>query len=295
MSGAVHSDALKRFRRKWNASDNESAVANACSSLTAPWVRLPPVDPVTIATKVGAKVTTLPNSSSSLGNHGALKVRDGNWHIGVPANLSPERRRFSIAHEIGHILLFNAVADSPALVRELGSTAIHPQVERLCNLAAAHILMPSKSVFGDLSELGTSTARNILNDLSTRYYVSYEAMARRIPEVLPEWTLIIWEYRTDHPKGPAWRTARSQPRTGGAYIPDGLSSGRLSPDIVTQSATHGFSYAPVVEFKSPSVTVLLDAKAWRSRRSSMIPLHDDLPQKFDPLEKVFLISRFQRG
>lgn len=93
----------------------------------------PPIDPTTIALKYGAQVNVVPGKrkvNGKLEDHGRLSVRERRWRIEVPLEMSTERRRFSIAHEIGHILLFDAVAEHPHLVQQLRSQDLWMRVSR---------------------------------------------------------------------------------------------------------------------------------------------------------------------
>lgn len=79
------------------------------------------------------------------------KNSDGRYSILVNANDSPERQRFTIAHEIAHYLyhrdlIGDGVADSPAYrapnPEVYGSTRLQQRHETQANQFAANILMP---------------------------------------------------------------------------------------------------------------------------------------------------------
>jgi hypothetical protein len=86
--------------------------------------------------------------------------------------------RFSIAHEIAHIL-FNDCADE---VRNRGVVEVQPQsdswqLEVLCNIGAAELLMP----LGSFSELaGEELSIRSANDLRKRFDISMEACLIRL-------------------------------------------------------------------------------------------------------------------
>jgi hypothetical protein len=279
--------ALGAFRRKWDADTNEEAVALATRSAAGHLGRLGAVDPVAVAQDHGARVLVQPWGPRREVEHGSLSVRDGQWCIEVPTEITAERRRFSIAHEIGHILIYEAVADEPALVREVNAPVLRPVVEFLCNLAAANLLMPveaTRSLIADYPDMNAQ----MLPELAEHFFVSYEAMARRIVELDDRWELVVWDWTTDHPRGAAWRTSPSQSRTGRSFVPAGMSSSRLNPDIVRRAADDGFAASDVVAFESSAKRVFFDARAWRNRRRTSIPLTADLERG---TEKVFLLAR----
>jgi len=62
-----------------------------------------PVDPVVLANRLGIKVSNAVFSESSLS--GMIAKRDNNVSLLVNSNDLPYRKRFTIAHELGHSLL----------------------------------------------------------------------------------------------------------------------------------------------------------------------------------------------
>ncbi|WP_407681244.1 ImmA/IrrE family metallo-endopeptidase [Pseudarthrobacter equi] len=199
-------------------------------------------------------------ADGSLEDHGRLSVREKRWRIEVPWELSTERRRFSIAHEIGHILLFDAVAENPQLVQQLRGRELWARVERLCNIGAANLLMPAATYRAAVDPLLPPNRRTI-SAMAARFQVSLSAVARRIAEVQPEWSVIFWELAMTHPKGAAWRTAGLQHRGGTSFLPSGMSSSRLQPDIVSQAAVAGEASAQNVLADLPGVGIMEDAWA----------------------------------
>jgi Zn-dependent peptidase ImmA (M78 family) len=80
-----------------------------------------------------------------------LVVKDGHGVIGVNANHHPNRRRFSVAHEIGHYLLHRDSASvfvdaTPVFFRDGTSSAGTEQQEVEANAFAAELLMPAAAV-----------------------------------------------------------------------------------------------------------------------------------------------------
>lgn len=239
-------------------------MAKATAQTTADFTSVLPIDPGALASRFGASVSIMGGGrrSDQLGAHGELTVKDGRWHIRVPRELQKVRQRFSIAHEIGHILLFTAVAKDPRLIRELRSEVLYPTVERLCDAGAAQLLMPT-TVFADAVANFGRPARAMVEDLAARFNVSLEAAARRVTEVLAEWSVMFWEMSTTHPRGAAWRTSKQQQqRPGAPFLPSGLSSSRLTPDIVEEAAASGDASAVNVVASLPGVDRMVNASAW---------------------------------
>lgn len=141
----------------------------------------PPVPVVRLASSLGLKVFRAAQRDPNVS--GMLRAEDGTYVIYVNAQESPVRRRFTIAHEIGHFELHRSqlggvkvdvLADLklPTFQR---SGAWSP-VEREANVFAAELLMPQEAV--------RNLSRNCdLETLAHIFQVSQSAMAIRLDEV----------------------------------------------------------------------------------------------------------------
>lgn len=98
--------------------------------------------------------------------------RDGNcFKIVYSSYLSPERRRFTIAHEMGHALFATSGRNWPRFGSEL---------ERLCNMLATEILMP-RDIFHNL--MGPELSIRKLFELARTFATSLSATAIRFAEL----------------------------------------------------------------------------------------------------------------
>jgi Zn-dependent peptidase ImmA (M78 family) len=79
------------------------------------------------------------------------------------ANISPERQRYAIAHELAHELIHQNVF-TPHKSRQ----------ERACQVCAASMLMPPPRLEEDAKKLDGK--KSIVYDLSNKYFVSRQAM-----------------------------------------------------------------------------------------------------------------------
>jgi predicted transcriptional regulator len=90
----------------------------------------------------------------------------------------PRRRRFTIAHELGHLVLHAGNSAAPAVFcRHVGSTeaAISDAIEREANHFAAELLMP-----GDLMRAAVARGETDPDVLGDRFEVSPVAAAWRL-------------------------------------------------------------------------------------------------------------------
>ena len=126
---------------------------------------------------------------------------DGRATIGVNALHPPNRRRFTIAHEIGHHLLHS---DSATLFvdelmvhfRDAANTAKADPREMEANAFAAALLMPEDWLRADLRDRKIDLSDDVaVRNLATRYQVSQQALTFRLMnlnllEGLPETTSV---------------------------------------------------------------------------------------------------------
>lgn len=113
------------------------------------------------------------------------------WRIVVRASDVKQRQRFSLAHELKHVL------DDPVidqLFLHLSADRRRDRAERLCNYFAACLLMPRPWLKHDWC----SGMQNV-RDLGRRYYVSDEAMTTRLSELgLTPMTLALAPRKRQH-------------------------------------------------------------------------------------------------
>ena len=146
----------------------------------------PPVDPVEIARELGVRVVNVePPDEGVSGFFIREDPESGDAIIGVNRHHSRVRRRFTVAHELGHYLLGHVgdwhVDEMVISFRdEQASSGEHePEIE--ANQFAAALLMPKKWLKSDFSQnpfdLGDDKK---LRALASRYRVSTQSMTFRL-------------------------------------------------------------------------------------------------------------------
>jgi Zn-dependent peptidase ImmA (M78 family) len=127
------------------------------------------------------------------GNLAGILFREGNRIIiGVNESHPPTRRRFTIAHELGHLELHSQSKihidknfQSPVRLRdEVSSLAVDPD-EIEANTFAAELLMPTSMLEQDFHDLVSNWAFDyeddeFIRELANRYKVSSQAMTFRL-------------------------------------------------------------------------------------------------------------------
>jgi O-acetyl-ADP-ribose deacetylase (regulator of RNase III) len=153
----------------------------------------PPFDPFALAEYL--KIGIVPREDISE----ARTIPSGsNLAIEFNPNRPRARVRYSICHEIAHTLF----PDCKELVRNrLAHEEMHGddwQLEMLCNLAAAELLMPIGSL--PLLEAERLTIDSIL-ELRKKYEVSTEAILLRAVRITPEPCIVFTTSRREHGDG----------------------------------------------------------------------------------------------
>ncbi len=107
-------------------------------------------------------------------------------------SLSPlKRRRFTLAHEIGHLILEEHVRNTRNCTDDSG-------LERTCDLMAAELLMPAGEVRRYAGSLEGQTPAN-LQAIATHFEVSLHATALRLHKDLQIWkkSIGMWERKRE--------------------------------------------------------------------------------------------------
>jgi Zn-dependent peptidase ImmA (M78 family) len=150
-------------------------------------ISAPPVDVNKIAEEMGIKI-----KEGDLGEISGLVFTKGTQVIiGVNEKDSPKRKRFTIAHELGHHYLHSQnplYVDKVFAVRlrdHISSEAVSSE-EIEANAFAAELLMPSRMILQDIGaeaniiDYENGGIDSITDSLAARYKVSNQAMTIRL-------------------------------------------------------------------------------------------------------------------
>lgn len=135
-----------------------------------------PVQTVSIANALGIKVYKVPGWPTDLSGMVRKNVdSEGGFDIFVNQDHPEVRRRFTIAHEIGHVILHphligDGITDDALLRSGLSNT-----VEAQANRFAADLLMP-RDKLSECIKNGITSVR----ELAGRFNVSEQSMAIRL-------------------------------------------------------------------------------------------------------------------
>ncbi len=158
----------------------------ALSLLEAQGISSAPVPVERIAKSLGANLRFSPLDDEL---SGMVYVKDGTPIVGVNALHHPNRQRFTIAHELGHLQLHRAEISKeihvdkgfPMLMRNTVSAEGVNEMEIEANLFAAELLMPESFLAASLDgEPFDIDDEGAVSTLAKHYKVSASAMRFRL-------------------------------------------------------------------------------------------------------------------
>jgi hypothetical protein len=203
-------------------------MVSACAALVAEGSHAPPIPLKPLVEALNARWEEREMSAD-----GQLRRDKHGYLINYPPDDERWRRhRFTIAHELAHVVLIERLGDAG---KKMAANAEWKEVERLCNQGAAEILLPRQSFAAALAECGF-TAQGLVR-LYERFAVSWSALFVRIAEILGQ--AGVWLWQAGSPQGGDDSTLRLVNVHVGErrfWLPKGISDRRLSPNLVTLTA-----------------------------------------------------------
>ena len=132
-------------------------------------IRSPPIPITSMLKDLGVRV----HEAQGVNWEGAVSSSaEGKADVWVRDDSAPARRRFTLAHELGHLMLHA----TGVMFRDITTgTLMHPPEEREANAFAAALLMPRALVQPLVYEPGMSIA-----DMADLFAVSLQAMSIRL-------------------------------------------------------------------------------------------------------------------
>jgi hypothetical protein len=138
-----------------------------------------PIDLGAISGEIGAVV-----EEREMIPEAAMQVKGGRFHIYLQSNFKDlpgitSRRRFSLAHEIGHTLFYEK-RDGKLKPRKDAPKG--DGLEAACHKAASMILVPNKALRAEVRQRKLDVTSSIV-ELAGRFEVSIEVMLRRLNDL----------------------------------------------------------------------------------------------------------------
>lgn len=198
------------FCKRWSAQRPSLAVVKAVTEAFPSLSHsTPPIDPYALA-KLRGVISIVETDIEPDGL--MFELEAGHFAIQLNKNSPENRKRFTLAHELGHTFFYEVRRSLPR-AEELCDTESKlvlgdPEEERLCNVAAREILMPQPQFSALIEQLGYCS-RAVLS-LAATFGTSVRSAAIRLVELCP-YRVMVCEWQKNSTTGAyetAW-TARS--------------------------------------------------------------------------------------
>jgi hypothetical protein len=226
-------DPMQRFAEALGADEPRDAMREACAALRLKGGQVePPIGLKAIRLHLRAIERLEPMRA-----RGLMTTTSTGFEIRVSDVSGWRRARFTVAHEIAHIVMLQALADDPAAFNALFDDEYLPSIEWLCNWGAQELLIPSEDLLARLLEHGFTP--DGLRALYLRYQVSWDMLLIAIAETLGA-SVTVWSYGVRPDDGDMARVVQTYGDWGRSiWLPRGLSTGSLSSDIVGRALRSG--------------------------------------------------------
>jgi Zn-dependent peptidase ImmA (M78 family)/O-acetyl-ADP-ribose deacetylase (regulator of RNase III) len=218
--------------------DPEEVIVQRARSLTLEMLESgwpgPPFDPLWVAERMGVDVVPVADAPDAR----TIPSEAGKFHVRIEYNPDrPQaRRRFSLAHELAH-LLFQDVAETTRNRAKVDRALTDDwQLELLCNLGASEIVMPVGSL---QEELESEPSIHSVVALQQKLDVSFEALLLRLVR-LTDSPVVAFAASRANPKDPLpFRLDYSVPsRTWSGDLP---RRGSVTPDGLADCTAVGYT------------------------------------------------------
>lgn len=114
-----------------------------------------------------------------------IEFKDGNYIVNYKKDLPGTRRRFAIAHEIGHTYWAAQSSEFGSLSPIQATLYSDPGIEYLCDRFAAGLLLPRRRVLESINQLGFAIDSPVpplhaIEPIAAQYRVDAQMVARRL-------------------------------------------------------------------------------------------------------------------
>lgn len=231
MDSNLETHSLQQLRELYNTPDEQSAVKAICrkllTSLNLQQVPLP-LRPICNRLKLQVNYTNAESLEDSI-----LKLAPQGFTIDISKRKNWRRNRFTIAHEIIHLLLYNTVG----IPLQSYDRHQYELIERLCDVGASELLVSEDKLQLLLQEFGLNTEG--MKKLYDGFLVSYEALFLKLAEFLSA-NIIIWKSYARHGgDNREFRVYNHFPKYRYAdkstWLPTGCTAKHVAPNVLLEN------------------------------------------------------------
>lgn len=176
-------DVFEQATRSGDISDAPQAIAMADRLLELSGTSVAPVPVEKLARRLGVQVRYAPFDGDI---SGMAHIRDGVRILGVNNLHHPHRQRFTLAHELGHLLLHPAAIarqvhlDKGSLYRDSLASQGTDALERSANAFASELLIPKRLLDQHVDPKLDLEDDEAVERLARKFRVSVAAMHYRL-------------------------------------------------------------------------------------------------------------------
>jgi hypothetical protein len=129
-----------------------------------------------------------------------LVPRQGGFLAELKPDLVENRRRATLAHEIGHSLFYRDDGNKPRHQIGIFNEIEHRAEEAICERFAQALLMPSSSLsnaMGSLPSASPATILNLLHNTARKFMVTMPSLASRLSEIeipCPPYLIVFFRF-----------------------------------------------------------------------------------------------------
>jgi Zn-dependent peptidase ImmA (M78 family) len=201
----------KAFREHWGERTVAAAARKALDTMIpGSSASSTPIDVEVLARYIGiAQVVEV-----EMADHdGLLSITPAGTYVAtIRRGQSLTRRRFTLAHEVGHLIVFRSLGrrDVANLISCAVNSLDEKDEEHLCDTLAAELLMPRDQYLQTMRDVGVDAST--VSAIAQRYAVSLPAASRRIAELEPyDIGFGVWIRDTNGRLLPKWYLTKKGP------------------------------------------------------------------------------------
>ncbi|HMK18187.1 MAG TPA: ImmA/IrrE family metallo-endopeptidase [Chitinophagaceae bacterium] len=216
----------ERLKDIFNTPDEKSAIKAVCRQiLTSLNLSNAPVPLKPICQRFNLKVTY---NNVIKKEDSYLKLAPNGFEIEISKQKNWRRNRFTIAHELTHLIIFNSIGvPISSLDRKQ-----HDEIEKLCDIGASELLINEDELEKNLKEHGINNEG--LKFIYDKFMVSYEALFLKLSEYLDANILIWRNYARHELEKKEYRVYKHFPKYKNSnketWLPNGCTKKHISPN-----------------------------------------------------------------
>jgi Zn-dependent peptidase ImmA (M78 family) len=241
----IRSLGLEAICRVQNTQSPKAAIRGACLYLLkACGVTKPPIPLKPLLKTLDVVFSWSKTSRNWRPGQSSATLQSVNGHLTIfihesSARSNWRRTRFTIAHELVHALIVRMLGNADLIATLDDTEESHAELEKICNVGAAELLMPSSMMRKSVPEFGLSPEG--LLQLYDHFLVSREAMLWRIAATMPHSSIIRWrEHARDWSEAKCFRVVSCYPPYERGHtrpwLPEGATTRHLTGDVVERVA-----------------------------------------------------------